>query len=1176
MLKRTRALAAASVVLAIGAPAALGQTALFRVNCGGPAVEAPLPFAADAPYTGPGTSGYEGGSELTFLAPVGPLDNPHEPIARSARSGFAAYRFTVPNGSYLLHLHFAEIAPGVHGPGLRRFTLLAEGQPLLVDFDVAKTFGLHYAGEVVRRVAVADGRLDLEPAPGSDPALVSAIEVWSWPNDGLPPGAPQGLTAKGGVHRNVLRFAYPPESDIVHWRVERADAFAGPFAPIADIETGPVRFFDDTAAEGMQRFYRVAAVDSFGAQGAYSAVVAATAGGSDATGLPSFRLAVAAADLEVLDAGIYADPSPEVPGTLTYAGTTWPVTVKYRGGNSKRYSKKSFKVKFASNASFFGGAGLGAKRELNLKAYFADGSLEREPALLTLLRGLDHPAAKDAPVALELNGRYVGLYHDVEELDETWLASHDRDPACELWKCESNLTPLATAADYELAYEQKLGASNAALVQFIQELNDHAAVPPAAFPSWLLARFDVESYLDYLAVVGWLADVDSVGHNYYVMRDPSLGRFEIVAWDDDLCFGMAPFTTHPLPTVALDFGTVGSPEFAALGFNELKTRVLDAPAFRWRYCRKLLALQAGAAASASLGPVIDALHAARADAAHRDPYKWGWEQDSLFDSAPAALKSYLAPRAAFVSAQVPAYQPPAPTSVFINEIVAAHGSGVVDEAGEHEDWIELYNASAQAVDLSGCFLSDDPAQPTKWMLPAATMLASQARLVVVADDDPGQGPLHTGFALGDDGGALLLSAPDGTLLDFAAWRPQAKDVAWGRIPDGGAFFRALPLPTPGAANAPGGNAPPTVAGVSHVPASPTASDPIHVRAFAQDAEAIASIALHWRKDGGAWQTAAMPLAGAGLYEAVLPAQFPGTSIDYWVEASDGLGLAAAKPVSAPDATFSVQVLPPSIPGVRITELMADNKTTLTDPAGDFEDWLEIGNDNAFAIDLSGCFLSDDLGNPTQWPIPAGTILPAHGHLLVFADGEASEGPLHASFKFSKSGEAVGLFDTLANGNALVDGFTFGAQATDVAVGRMPDSGALHLLIDATPGQPNLPVPGTAVRYDKLSAPTTNPRIASTGSPALAHAFALALTSTAGAAPAAFVLGFEPCSVAMPGYGELLAMPAVVLQTSTAASGAVSLPLFVPNDGSLVGLTLFAQGYVAGAGLSNAVAVTIGA
>lgn len=77
--------------------------------------------------------------------------------------------------------------------------------------------------------------------------------------------------------------------------------------------------------------------------------------------------------------------------------------------------------------------------------------------------------------------------------------------------------------------------------------------------------------------------------------------------------------------------------------------------------------------------------------------------------------------------------------------------------------------------------------------------------------------------------------------------------------------------------------------------------------------------------------------------------------------------------------------------VRIQEWMASNQTTIADEDGDFEDWIELHNPGAEAVDLSDWGLSDDLDNPFRWRFAPGTVLEPGGFLLVWASGKNRPG-----------------------------------------------------------------------------------------------------------------------------------------------------------------------------------------
>ena len=126
----------------------------------------------------------------------------------------------------------------------------------------------------------------------------------------------------------------------------------------------------------------------------------------------------------------------------------------------------------------------------------------------------------------------------------------------------------------------------------------------------------------------------------------------------------------------------------------------------------------------------------------------------------------------------------------------------------------------------------------------------------------------------------------------------------------------------------------------------------------------------------------------------------------------------------------------------INEFMASNSKSAADPQGDYDDWIEIHNFGAYAIDVGGMHLTDDMSVPTKWRIPgndpASTTIPAGGYLLIWADDDTSEPGLHASFKLDADGDEIGLIDSL--GTTLIDSVVFGLQSSNISYGRFPDSG----------------------------------------------------------------------------------------------------------------------------------------
>ncbi len=142
---------------------------------------------------------------------------------------------------------------------------------------------------------------------------------------------------------------------------------------------------------------------------------------------------------------------------------------------------------------------------------------------------------------------------------------------------------------------------------------------------------------------------------------------------------------------------------------------------------------------------------------------------------------------------------------------------------------------------------------------------------------------------------------------------------------------------------------------------------------------------------------------------------------------------------------------------QINELMASNRSTLTDPQGEYDDWIELVNANRVYEDLAGMYLSDDADDLTQWQFPTDapslTEVAPGGFVLVWADKDDAHG-LHASFKLSADGEALYLTDT--DGVTVLDSIAFGVQDADISYGRnLDDPSIWQIMGTPTPGLPNV-------------------------------------------------------------------------------------------------------------------------
>jgi len=137
--------------------------------------------------------------------------------------------------------------------------------------------------------------------------------------------------------------------------------------------------------------------------------------------------------------------------------------------------------------------------------------------------------------------------------------------------------------------------------------------------------------------------------------------------------------------------------------------------------------------------------------------------------------------------------------LFINEFMASNDNTITDEYGSYSDWVEVYNASSEAVWLGDLYMTDDLASPLKWQMPDYTLEAGGFALFW-ADGSPEDGSFHADFKLSAGGEELGIFTSSEMPIDQLSFGEQTTDVSYGRQTDGGANWKAFVSPTPGYSN----------------------------------------------------------------------------------------------------------------------------------------------------------------------------------------------------------------------------------------------------------------------------------------------------------------------------------------------------------------------------------------
>jgi hypothetical protein len=126
----------------------------------------------------------------------------------------------------------------------------------------------------------------------------------------------------------------------------------------------------------------------------------------------------------------------------------------------------------------------------------------------------------------------------------------------------------------------------------------------------------------------------------------------------------------------------------------------------------------------------------------------------------------------------------------INELVASNKSSLLVNQNQTYDWVELYNAGNQALNLNGYFFTDDPTDLRKYKVNHNGLIVpAKGFLILYAADNFSLGPQYLPFGLSSSGESFIITAPDAkTIIDRIDYPFLLTDVSIGRSPDGSNFI----------------------------------------------------------------------------------------------------------------------------------------------------------------------------------------------------------------------------------------------------------------------------------------------------------------------------------------------------------------------------------------------------
>lgn len=256
------------------------------------------------------------------------------------------------------------------------------------------------------------------------------------------------------------------------------------------------------------------------------------------------------------------------------------------------------------------------------------------------------------------------------------------------------------------------------------------------------------------------------------------------------------------------------------------------------------------------------------------------------------------------------------------------------------------------------------------------------------------------------------------------------------------------------------NAKPMVYKIDYYPITIGPTDSIYVYASVFDNNGLSEVSIHFQETGTSttqiYQMSFSPISNtkrveeADRWVGVIPPLGAGKSGKFFVYAKDNQNEFQFYPRKKAIDIRASQIITNEIV---VNEFMADNGSTITDPNGEYDDWIELYNPTSNMIPLTGKYLTDKKDNLTKWKfIDPNLFLAPNEYLIVWCDEDSGQVGFHTNFKLSAGGEFIALVEN--DGITIIDSLSFGSQTTDISFGRFPDGASNWIFMTPTPGATN--------------------------------------------------------------------------------------------------------------------------
>jgi spore coat protein H len=339
-------------------------------------------------------------------------------------------------------------------------------------------------------------------------------------------------------------------------------------------------------------------------------------------GLLERQLIIPSEGRNLLEKDLWSDQF--VDAYLVSRGRRVPIKVRYRGGHTREYPKRSYEI-------------VNGSTTLHLNAEYDDPSLIRNALSFQFFEKIGVPCSQTTHCHLIINGRSAGVYLELEAVDRKFFARRNI-PVRSLFYAVNDRANFSIIhpdtgkrkSTLFKGYSLEIGndTDRRRLIQFISKLN---TLKGKSLYTYLESRLDIDNYLRWLAGAVFTGNYDGFDQNYSMYEHKNRLLFHIIPWDYEGTWGRNCFGKQ-----------VSSELVRITGYNRLTSSLLKKSNVRSKYKIILKDILDNAFISSRILEQVNRMYDQIAHYVYSDrERKWSTR---VFDNEPQIIRDYIRER----------------------------------------------------------------------------------------------------------------------------------------------------------------------------------------------------------------------------------------------------------------------------------------------------------------------------------------------------------------------------------------------------------------------------------------------------------------------------------------------------------------------------------------------------